>query len=359
MGLSLLVAESKDPSRSGRVDVVGALLSALGFGGVVFGLIEGRTYGWFTSLTPLTIGSWSWPWSLSPVPVAMVVGVAALVVFVLLERRKQRRGEAGMLDLALFAIPSFRNGNIAAAIVSLGEFGIIFALPLWLQNVIGYTAFETGLILLALAGGSFLASGLGAAIGRTRSPLFIVRLGIVLEILGIAGLAVFLRPDSTWVVVSAAPLRLRRGRRVRDGAADRRGPRRRPGRAERPGFRDAEHGPPGGFGARDRDPRHRPVPHPHQPVRQRPHGPRGPGGPAGPARRRRGVQRRRGDSRPGREPRAPPPSPRPRESAYTDATRLSALVGGRLPRHRTVASLSLGTPADVDRSMAQLINPSR
>ena len=204
VGLGLLVAESKDPSRSGRVDVAGALLSALGFGGVVFGLIEGRTYGWFTSLTPLTIGSWSWPWSLSPVPVAMAVGVAALVVFVLLERRKQRRGEAGMLDLALFAIPSFRNGNIAAAIVSLGEFGIIFALPLWLQNVIGYTAFETGLILLALAGGSFLASGLGAAIGRTRSPLFIVRLGIVLEILGIAGLAVFLRPDSTWVVV--APL---------------------------------------------------------------------------------------------------------------------------------------------------------
>src|SRR6476469_1328138 len=44
VGLSLLVAESKDSSRSGRVDVVGALLSALGFGGVVFGLIEGRTY---------------------------------------------------------------------------------------------------------------------------------------------------------------------------------------------------------------------------------------------------------------------------------------------------------------------------
>src|SRR6478752_1081961 len=205
VGLGLLVAESKDPSRSGRVDVVGALLSALGFGGVVFGLIEGRTYGWFTSLTPLTIGSWSWPWSLSPVPVAMVVGVAALVVFVLLERRKQRRGEAGMLDLALFAIPSFRNGNIAAAIVSLGEFGIIFALPLWLQNVIGYTAFETGLVLLALASGSFLASGLGALLGRTRPPVFIVRLGIVLEIVGIASIGLFIRPESGWLAI-APPL---------------------------------------------------------------------------------------------------------------------------------------------------------
>src|SRR4029078_3650055 len=99
---------------------------------------------------------------------------------------------------ALFAIPSFRNGNIAAAIVSLGEFGIIFALPLWLQNVLRYTAVATGVLLLALAGGSFLASGLGAAIGRTRSPLFIVRLGIILEVLGITGLGLFLRPDSTW-----------------------------------------------------------------------------------------------------------------------------------------------------------------
>ncbi len=201
VGLQLFVAESRDPSRGGRPDLVGALLSVVGFGGVVFGLIEGRTYGWFTSLTPLTLGSWSWPWSLSPVPVAFAVGGAALTVFLLLERRRDRRGQPGMLDLSLFAIPSFRNGNIAAAIVSLGEFGVLFTLPLWLQNVLGYTAFETGLVLLGLAGGSFLASGLGAAIGSKKGPLFIVRLGIVLEILGVGGLAAFLRPDSTWVVI--------------------------------------------------------------------------------------------------------------------------------------------------------------
>ena len=201
VGLQLFVAESRDPSRGGRPDLVGALLSVVGFGGVVFGLIEGRTYGWFTSLTPLTLGSWSWPWSLSPVPVAFVVGGAALTVFLLLERRRDERGQPGMLDLSLFAIPSFRNGNIAAAIVSLGEFGVLFTLPLWLQNVLGYSAFETGLVLLGLAGGSFLASGLGAAIGSRKGPLFIVRLGIVLEILGVGGLAVFLRPDSTWVVI--------------------------------------------------------------------------------------------------------------------------------------------------------------
>jgi EmrB/QacA subfamily drug resistance transporter len=202
VGLLLLVPESKDPSGQRGADWLGAVLSAIGFGGIVFGLIEGRTYGWLATTQPLTLGSWSWPWAVSPVPVAFVIGFAALTVFVAVERQRNRRGQVSMLDLNLFSIKSFRNGNIAAAIVSLGEFGILFSLPLWFQNVIGYTAFQTGLALLALAGGSFLASGLTAPIGRKRGTIFIVRLGIVLEIIGIAGLAIFLRPDSTWLTTT-------------------------------------------------------------------------------------------------------------------------------------------------------------
>lgn len=151
----------------------------------------------------LSFGSWQWPWSVSPVLVAAIIGGSALTMFVLFERRRNHRNQVAMLDLDLFRIASFRNGNIAAAVVSLGEFGIIFSLPLWFQNVIGYTAFQTGLALLALALGSFLASSLGAAIGRTRSPVFIVRLGVVLEIMGVAGLGLLLRPDSTWLVTTA------------------------------------------------------------------------------------------------------------------------------------------------------------
>lgn len=134
----------------------------------------------------------------------LCAGRRALTAFVLVERRRNAAGRVVMLDLSLFAIPSFRNGNVAALIVSLGEFGLLFALPLWFQNVLGYSAFQTGLVLLALAVGSFMASGLGAAIGRHRSPVFIVRLGIVLEIVGIAGIALLLRQDSQWWVT--APL---------------------------------------------------------------------------------------------------------------------------------------------------------
>ncbi|MGO9077756.1 MAG: hypothetical protein ACLQDY_01785 [Streptosporangiaceae bacterium] len=52
--------------------------------------------------------------------------------------------------------------------MSLGEFGILFALPLWLQNVLAPAAFDTGLILLPLAAGSFVASGFGAQAGASR-----------------------------------------------------------------------------------------------------------------------------------------------------------------------------------------------
>jgi EmrB/QacA subfamily drug resistance transporter len=205
IGLYLLVDESRERTDDRGADWVGAVLAALGFGGVVFGLIEGRTYGWLTTTdTVLTIGGWTWPWSVSPALVSFALGAACLTAFVVVQRRRNARGQVAMLDLGLFGISSFRNGNVAAAIVSLGEFGLLFALPLWFQNVLGYTAFQTGLLLLALAVGSFVASGLGAAIGRHRSAIFIVRLGIALEIIGIGGIALALRPDSGWQIT--APL---------------------------------------------------------------------------------------------------------------------------------------------------------
>lgn len=202
VGLLLLVTESKDEHAAPGLDLVGALLSAVGFGGVVFGLIEGRNLGWLRSTGDFSLFGWGWSSSISPVVVAFGVGVAALVVFVLVERRRNRRGQVAMLDLGLFSITSFRNGNIAAAIVSLGEFGIVFSLPLWFQNALGYSAFQTGLALLPLAVGSFVASGLGAALGQRRDAVFIVRLGIALEIVGIASLGLLVRVDSSWLLTS-------------------------------------------------------------------------------------------------------------------------------------------------------------
>ncbi|MBB3157953.1 EmrB/QacA subfamily drug resistance transporter [Microbacterium proteolyticum] len=197
IGVLLTVAESRS-DRVERIDGVGALLSVLTMAPLVFGLIEGRTYGWWTVATVPTVGGWTWPFSLSPVPVAFAVAVVALVAFVAWGRRRQRQGRSTLLALDLFRIASFRNGNIAAAVVSLGEFGIILALPLWLQFVIGFDALQTGLLLLALAVGSFVASGVAGAFSGRVAPVWIVRGGLLAEIIGVAGVAFTIAPDATW-----------------------------------------------------------------------------------------------------------------------------------------------------------------
>ncbi|GAA1911147.1 DHA2 family efflux MFS transporter permease subunit [Arthrobacter gandavensis] len=194
-GLLLFVAESSEAvtGAAQRLDLGGAALSILGFGALVFGLIEGRSYGWWdaTEDAPFQAGT------LSPVPLAFLVAVVALVCFVLLERSRTAAGKGVILDLSLFRIPSFANGNVTALIVSFGEFGLILSLPLWFQNVLGYTAFEAGLALLPLAAGSFLASGGVASLARKYSPVVVVRMGLALEILSISALALLIRPDST------------------------------------------------------------------------------------------------------------------------------------------------------------------
>ena len=116
-------------------------------------------------------------------------------------------------------MPSFRNGNIAAAIVSLGEFGLLFALPLWFENVRGYSAFRTGIALVPLAIGSFAASGFGAQLAHWRGPVFTVRLGIALEIAGVAGIGVVVGPADRLVGHRAGAVRLRARGRAGHGPA--------------------------------------------------------------------------------------------------------------------------------------------
>ena len=197
-GVLAFVRESRESHVRPGVDVAGALLSVVGFGGLVFALIEGRHYGWWTTLAPFELGPLRWSYPVSPVPVALGVGLAALAVFGVVEARRNRAGDVVLLDLSLFRIPSFRNGNLTAAMVSLGEFGLLFSLPLWFQNVRGYTAFQTGLALLPLAVGSFMASGFGGQLAQRRGAPFVVRLGIVLELVGVAGIGMVLRPAATW-----------------------------------------------------------------------------------------------------------------------------------------------------------------
>lgn len=202
IGVFLFVTESRDSEHARAIDWVGAVLSVLASGSLVFGLIEGRNFGWWDVNVPFTIGEWEWPLEISVVPVSFAVTAIAVVWYILHGLRRQRAGKSTLIAFSLFSTPSFRNGNIVALIVSMGEFGIILALPLWLQFVLGYSAFDAGLVILALAVGSFIASGIAGGLGSKLPATWIIRVGLVLEMVGVAGIGFMISPEASgWSIV--------------------------------------------------------------------------------------------------------------------------------------------------------------
>ncbi|MFF3852139.1 MFS transporter [Micromonospora sp. NPDC002575] len=159
-----------DASRTGsgrrRFDVAGALLGALGLGGVTYALIDAPARG-VTSL---------------PVLASVLVGVLAAVAFVLLERR---RGDAAMLPTGLFTSRLFSVLNVFTVVVYAALGGFTFFLAVYLQNVVGWSAMLTGLatvpMTVLLLVGSSRAGALSARIGP-RLPLTI---GPVVAALGL------------------------------------------------------------------------------------------------------------------------------------------------------------------------------
>ena len=197
------VTESKGADRK-SLDWSGVVLSSVGLGLVVFGLIEGQSVGWWTAITNWDLGPWQvQPGDLSPVPITIVLGTLLLVLFVVLQSTRARANKPVLIDLSLFRIRRYGFGNVVATLVSLGEFGVLFAIPLWAQSVHGLSPLETGALLAVLGLGVVLAGGgarhAAAAIGSTR----LVRIGMVLEIIGIAGVALLISSDNSpwWLAI--------------------------------------------------------------------------------------------------------------------------------------------------------------
>lgn len=188
VAVRLLVPETR-AQRAGGLDPVGVLLSALGLGLVVFGLIEGQDYGWWTATADFVLGPLDLAaGGISVVPVSLALGLALAGSLVLWERMRARRGRAQLIRLELFGIRRYGFGNVVALVVSLGEFGILFALPLWIQAVHGFDPLVTGAILATLAVGTLTAGGAARHVSAAIGPTWVVRTGMVLEIAGIVAI---------------------------------------------------------------------------------------------------------------------------------------------------------------------------
>jgi len=115
-------------------------------------------------------------------PTLFVIGAGAafLALFPHWERRREAHRADPLVHLDLLRVPALRSGLLTLLAQNLILLGLFFAIPLYLQVVQGFDAFETGLRLLPVSV-TMLVASLGAArLGRAAGPRGVVRLGLLL-----------------------------------------------------------------------------------------------------------------------------------------------------------------------------------
>ncbi|MGH2973300.1 MAG: MFS transporter [Solirubrobacterales bacterium] len=165
---------------SRQIDVRGAILSVLGMGGVVLGILVWQEGGEFVGLI-------------------IAIGVFALALLARWLVTRHREGKATLLDPELFGLPGFRLGISQQMLQNITLGGAMIALPIFLQISLEYNALQTGLTLAPLSLTMFGAAILAGRRAGGRPPARIIRLGFALATVGMA-LLVPLVPaaDSGW-----------------------------------------------------------------------------------------------------------------------------------------------------------------
>lgn len=196
IGLALAIAclrvvPETTGGRRGGADLVGLVLSGLGFGGLVFGLIEGHSLGWLRPAGPFSLAGYRWPEHapLSAAAAALLAGLLLIVLFILWEAGQARRGRGAILDLGLFRNRGFAIGSLTAMTVAVAEFGALLVLPIFLITIAGLSTMQAGLVLAAMALGAFFAGASARHLAARTGAAGVVVLGLALELLGIAGVA--------------------------------------------------------------------------------------------------------------------------------------------------------------------------
>src|SRR5579884_2929949 len=188
------VRESRDEGAPHSFDLPGFLTFTPALAALIFGLIEGNRYGWLRPKEAFGLSGLHWPLhSVSIIPFAFGVAVVCFAAFLAVERARQ--GRAVLVDFPLFRLASFSIGNTVTSIVSVGEFGILFVLPLFLQAVLGYSAFRTGVVLMPLALAAFAAGPLAAPFAARFGARRVVSTGMALEAIGIFMVGLVIAPD--------------------------------------------------------------------------------------------------------------------------------------------------------------------
>jgi len=200
IGALLFMRPSRPSDRPLAIDVPGAALIAVGMFLLVFGLSEGGRYGWITPLEEFRIGGATlWP-ATAPIaltPIVLAVSACVLYGFYRLERRKERHHADPLFEFGQLRLKTYRYGLLTGLLLSMGQLGVLFVLPVFLQDGKHLTAAENGLWLLPTGLFVILGSQIGGRLTRRLGPTVVTRIGLAIDAVGIVLLAMAISPDIT------------------------------------------------------------------------------------------------------------------------------------------------------------------
>jgi EmrB/QacA subfamily drug resistance transporter len=154
------IDETKDTSREQRLDLPGLVTSAVGLFAVTYGLISTNAHAW----------------SSTRVLGLFAVAAVALALFVVLESRQR----LPMLDLSLFRNPTFSGANATMALVGVAMFGVFFYNSLFIQNVLSYSALQTGATFLPMTVLIILVAPVAGRVSDRIGPRWLMGAGMTL-----------------------------------------------------------------------------------------------------------------------------------------------------------------------------------
>jgi predicted MFS family arabinose efflux permease len=183
LSIALLARRIDDPPLTGprpAFDVLGAVLSAAGLFFVVFGILQTNTYGW----------------GLSRVWLYVALGVLILVGYFVHARAREHGGGTPLVSIRLFRNRTSNLGLITQTVQWLVLQGIFFVISVFLQQERGYSAIQTGLMLVPATVGILLSSGMAQRMASRHPQRLLIRAGFTVTVVGITLLLLLARADS-------------------------------------------------------------------------------------------------------------------------------------------------------------------
>ena len=176
----------KLPTGVGRIDLFSALISLVAILGIVFTLQQGPELGWPAWLFGI-----------------LVLGIAALIFFVWLQRRAQRLGRDALMPLELFGFRNFRWGAVSVSTLGFTVYSVNLPIMLYLQLGAGLNAQTAGLLMLPMAAVSVSLAPFMGRLTDKLPPGRISIIGLSSMITSMALFAVFIMLEVAvgWLVV--------------------------------------------------------------------------------------------------------------------------------------------------------------